>query len=141
MHVFFLRNIPILDFPGRFLGPFTTVNCSSVPNSTEQKWPKKHPQKRPEQWPESNEWPPRVIGLKEIHSHPEYGVRSGHDMDFALLELADDLNFTRAVRPACLPKNDGNTYAGAKGTLTGVELFIGSKVQYLFCFETSTTGR
>ena len=53
--------------------------------------------------------------------HPDYNnVHSGApDMDFSILELAEDLVFTSKIRPACLPKNDKDDYKGADAIVSG----------------------
>ena len=56
----------------------------------------------------------KVIKVKKIHAHPQYGVNTDIDMDFSILELKEDLEFSESVRPACLPQSD-ITYAGVDG--------------------------
>lgn len=57
----------------------------------------------------------RTVVVAAIHEHPDYDDWSiGYD--FAILELAENLNFSSHVRPACLPKVDADaSYAGARG--------------------------
>ena len=57
----------------------------------------------------------KVIKIKNIHNHPQYGQATDIDMDFSILELEEDLEFSESVRPACLPQSESNTYAGSNG--------------------------
>ena len=56
-----------------------------------------------------------------VPQHPDYdNVHSGApDMDFSILELAEDLVFTSKVRPACLPQNGEDDYKGADAIVSG----------------------
>ena len=56
----------------------------------------------------------KVIGVREIHEHPDYNSKTTN-YDFAILELEKELDFSESVRPACLPQNSSNTYAGSDG--------------------------
>ena len=73
----------------------------------------------------------RSVAVRAIHEHPDYDDWSiGYD--FAILELAENLNFSSHVRPACLPKVDADaSYAGARGNFVVVGLpFNGSHPFY-----------
>ena len=56
----------------------------------------------------------------EIISHPDYNLLSS-DLDFALLRLANPINFEAVsnIRPICLPADASQTYAGNSATITG----------------------
>ena len=56
-----------------------------------------------------------MVKVKKIHDHPSYGQATDIDMDFSILELKEDLDFSESVRPACLPKIDTSTYAKLDG--------------------------
>ena len=56
----------------------------------------------------------RWINVKRKHQHPDYNPGTT-DMDFAILELEEDLTFTDKIRPACIPENDSNNYVGLDG--------------------------
>ena len=64
----------------------------------------------------------KVVKVKKIHSHPKYGQATDIDMDFSILELDEDLDFSESVRPACLPQNDSSTYAELNGKLLSLNL-------------------
>ena len=55
-----------------------------------------------------------VLKVKKIHQHPDYNSIT-QDRDFSLLELSEDLVFSKPVRPACLPEDDNKDYIGAQG--------------------------
>ena len=55
-----------------------------------------------------------VIRVKKVHQHPNYNS-STNDRDFSLLELSEDLVFSRPVKPACLPEDDSKDYIGEQG--------------------------
>ena len=57
----------------------------------------------------------KVIKIKNINNHPQYGQATDIDMDFSILELEEDLEFSESVGPACLPQSESNTYAGSNG--------------------------
>jgi len=61
----------------------------------------------------------KVIKIKNINNHPQYGQATNIDMDFSILELEEDLEFSESVRPACLPQSESNTYAGSNAVVTG----------------------
>ena len=56
----------------------------------------------------------RWINVKRKHQHPDYNPGTT-DMDFAILELDEELTWTDKIRPACIPENDSNDYVGADG--------------------------
>jgi len=58
------------------------------------------------------------VDIAEIIRHPNYDSQT-IDNDYAILRLANPVNFTNQVRPACLPADQSTTYAGALSTVTG----------------------
>ena len=58
------------------------------------------------------------VDVAEIINHPDYNNET-LDNDFAVLRLANPVNFTNEVRPACLPADLNATYAGVTATVTG----------------------
>ena len=56
----------------------------------------------------------RWVKVKDFHQHKEYKPKST-DMDFAILELEEELTWTDKIRPACIPENDSNDYVGYDG--------------------------
>ena len=58
------------------------------------------------------------VDVAEIINHPDYNNETV-DNDFAILRLANPVNFTKEVRPACLPADLNATYAGVTATVTG----------------------
>ena len=58
------------------------------------------------------------VDVAEIINHPDYNNETV-DYDFAILRLANPVNFTNEVRPACLPAVLNATYAGVTATVTG----------------------
>lgn len=55
--------------------------------------------------------------VRRVHAHPKYDSY-WVDFDFALLEI-ECINFSDKVRPACLPKDDEEKFAGFNGTISG----------------------
>ena len=64
----------------------------------------------------------RWIKVKRVHQHEDYNKAADVDMDFAILELDEELTWTDKIRPACIPENDSNDYVGADGK--GMKSFI-----------------
>ena len=64
----------------------------------------------------------RTVVVAAIHEHPDYVDAVDHGDDFAILELAENLNFSSHVRPACLPKVDDDdvSFAGVRGNFVVV---------------------
>ena len=60
----------------------------------------------------------QVIGVKKFYQHSDYN-HTTVDMDFTILELDQDLTFDSYVRPACLPQDASNDYAGASANVSG----------------------
>merc|ERR1712117_537771 len=60
----------------------------------------------------------RWINVKRKHQHPDYNPGTT-DMDFAILELDEELTWTDKIRPACIPENDANDYVGVDATVSG----------------------
>jgi len=58
------------------------------------------------------------VDVAEILDHPDYNSDT-LDNDFAILRLANPVNFTNEVSPACLPADVSATYAGVLATVTG----------------------
>ena len=56
----------------------------------------------------------RWVATRTIHQHVDYDPNTT-DMDFAILELSEDLTFTDKIRPACIPETDASNYVGADG--------------------------
>ena len=56
----------------------------------------------------------RWVATRTIHEHADYNTQTT-DMDFAILELSEDLTFTDKIRPACIPETDASDYAGVDG--------------------------
>ena len=56
----------------------------------------------------------RWVDVKDFHQHPDYNPGTT-DMDFAILELDEELTWTDKIRPACIPENDANDYVGVDG--------------------------
>ena len=60
----------------------------------------------------------QVIQVKKFYQHSDYN-QTTLNMDFALLELQQDLNFSSYVRPACLPQDASKDYTGVKAIVSG----------------------
>ena len=58
------------------------------------------------------------VDVAEILDHPDYNSDT-LDNDYAILRLANPVNFTNEVSPACLPADVSATYAGVLATVTG----------------------
>ena len=60
------------------------------------------------------------MDVSQINNHPDYDS-STTDYDFAMLKFATAVDFASYphIRPACLPSDDSNTYAGETATVTG----------------------
>lgn len=56
----------------------------------------------------------KVVKVKKIHEHKNFSWQT-FNMDFSILELSEDLVFSKSVRPACLPDDDSEDYAGVQG--------------------------
>ena len=56
----------------------------------------------------------RWIATRTLHEHVDYDPDTT-DMDFAILELEEELTFTDKIRPACIPENDSDDYVGVDG--------------------------
>ena len=54
--------------------------------------------------------------MKDCHLHPQYNDVT-LDFDFAILELHEEIAFSNTIRPACLPEDDCQKYAGKKGKI------------------------
>lgn len=55
-----------------------------------------------------------------IEHHPSYNGDSSRPLfDYSLLELTQDLVFTREIGPVCLPRNNLDRFAGATATVVG----------------------
>merc|ERR1712034_136621 len=60
----------------------------------------------------------KLIKVKKMTLHPDYNSRT-IDNDIAVLELAEDLTFTKKIKPACLPSSDTKDYSGSASTVSG----------------------
>jgi len=60
----------------------------------------------------------KLIKVKKITLHPDYNSRT-IDNDIAVLELAEDLTFTKKIKPACLPSSETKDYSGIASTVSG----------------------
>merc|ERR1711973_388398 len=60
----------------------------------------------------------KLIKVKKITLHPDYNSRT-IDNDIAVLELAEDLTFTKKIKPACLPSSETKDYSGSASTVSG----------------------
>ena len=60
----------------------------------------------------------QVIQVKKFYQHSDYN-QTTLNMDFAILELQQDLNFSSYVRPACLPQDASKDYTGVKAIVSG----------------------
>ena len=67
----------------------------------------------------------RWIQVKDFHQHKDYNPGTT-DMDFAILELDEELAWTDKIRPACIPENDSNDYVGVdgKGLKSNIRAFM-----------------
>jgi len=52
------------------------------------------------------------------NSHPDYNSRT-QDHDIAIIQLAQPVQFSSSVAPACLPSSSSNSYAGQTAVATG----------------------
>ena len=59
-----------------------------------------------------------VVTLSRIIKHPLYDSVT-FDYDIALLKLSKPVNYTRYIRPACLPPSDFKLEAGANTFVSG----------------------
>ena len=72
--------------------------------------------------------------VASILPHPEFNFNSGpYQYDFSLMTLAQPVNFSMTVSPACLPWDVSKDYAGQVATVTGWGL-----VDYIDYTDTST---
>jgi len=57
----------------------------------------------------------------QIINHPDYNVAASTDYDFALLKLNTTINFNNypTIRPACLPSDPTEDFAGNTATVSG----------------------
>merc|ERR1719193_1812051 len=60
----------------------------------------------------------KLIKVKKMTLHPDYNSRT-IDNDIAMLELAEDLTFTKKIKPACLPSSETKDYSGIASTVSG----------------------
>merc|ERR1711962_1369210 len=60
----------------------------------------------------------KLIKVKKMTLHPDYNSRT-IDNDIAVLELAEDLTFTKKIKPACLPSSETKDYSGFASTVSG----------------------
>merc|ERR1711928_77732 len=60
----------------------------------------------------------KLIKEKKMTLHPDYNSRT-IDNDIAVLELAEDLTFTKKIKPACLPSSETKGYSGIASTVSG----------------------
>merc|ERR1712223_2002 len=60
----------------------------------------------------------KFIKVKKMTLHPDYNSRT-IDNDIAVLELAEDLTFTKKIKPACLPSSETKDYSGIASTVSG----------------------
>merc|ERR1712133_130592 len=60
----------------------------------------------------------KLIKVKKMTLHPDYNSRT-IDNDIAVLELAEDLTFTKKIKPACLPSSETKDYSGSASTISG----------------------
>merc|ERR1712223_1222684 len=60
----------------------------------------------------------KLIKVKKMTLHPDYNSRT-IDNDIAVLELAEDLTFTKKIKPACLPSSDTKDYSGIASAVSG----------------------
>jgi len=58
----------------------------------------------------------KVIKVEKVHVRSDYGK---HANDFAILRLAEEIKFTAAIKPACLPEKADQDYSGQMGTISG----------------------
>ena len=58
----------------------------------------------------------QVIKVEKVHVRSDYGK---HANDFAILRLAEEIKFTAAIKPACLPEKADQDYSGQMGTISG----------------------
>ena len=56
----------------------------------------------------------KVVKVKKIHEHNDFTWET-FNLDFSILELSEDLVFSKSVRPACLPEDDSQDYVGVQG--------------------------
>ena len=69
---------------------------------------------------ESSETEHVRMDINQINNHPNYDS-STTNYDFSMLRLATAIDFAAFphIRPACLPTDDSNSYAGDIATVTG----------------------
>merc|ERR1712107_630714 len=60
----------------------------------------------------------KLIKVKKMTLHPDYNSRT-IDNDIAVLKLAEDLTFTKKIKPACLPSSETKDYSGSASTVSG----------------------
>merc|ERR1712109_334303 len=60
----------------------------------------------------------KLIKVKKMTLHPDYNSRT-IDNDIAVLELAEDLAFTKKIKPACLPSSETKDYSGIASIVSG----------------------
>ncbi|XP_064097052.1 venom protease-like isoform X2 [Macrobrachium nipponense] len=62
----------------------------------------------------------RLVKVDSYIVHPEYSIK-GYGEDIALVKLKEPVDLTayKEIKPACLPKDDSNTYEGYNGIVAG----------------------
>ena len=58
------------------------------------------------------------LAVDKIYNHPGFDATFVEN-DIALIRLERPVTFTKSVRPACLPKDDGELYVGKTAVVTG----------------------
>ena len=62
----------------------------------------------------------KTIAVTNIFNHESYAPAGGSlNNDITVLELAEDLTFTKKIKPACLPSSETKDYSGSASTVSG----------------------
>ena len=59
-----------------------------------------------------------VIGFKKIYIHPEYDAKTANN-DIALIQLSKKVNFTKYIRPICVPSSGFPDPSGTNAFVSG----------------------
>lgn len=60
-----------------------------------------------------------TVGVKSIFVHNNYSIAAAYDYDVSLLRLKKLVQFSKFIKPACLPSAHAMTPAGTNCTVTG----------------------
>jgi len=60
------------------------------------------------------------VSVNSIHIHPDWNVDvESYDADIAILELANEINYNKFIRPICIPEVESAVARASSGTVVG----------------------